>query len=57
MTTIQLLIGALTLLTNAFFVGAEFALISVRRSQIEPKAQAGSKRARTTLWGFSTCRR
>jgi CBS domain containing-hemolysin-like protein len=52
MTTIQLLIGALTLLTNAFFVGAEFALISVRRSQIEPKAQAGNKRARTTLWGI-----
>ncbi|MFE6337838.1 hemolysin family protein [Streptomyces sp. NPDC057806] len=51
MTTIQLLIGALTLLTNAFFVGAEFALISVRRSQIEPKAQAGDKRARATLWG------
>jgi CBS domain containing-hemolysin-like protein len=51
MTTIQLLIGALTLLTNAFFGGAEFALISVRRSQIEPQAQAGSKRARTTLWG------
>lgn len=57
MTTIQLLIGALTLLTNAFFVGAEFALISVRRSQIEPQAQVGSKRARTTLWGWSTCRR
>ncbi|MGC5564944.1 hemolysin family protein [Streptomyces sp. FR-108] len=51
-TTIQLLIGALTLLTNAFFVGAEFALISVRRSQIEPLAQAGNKRARMTLWGL-----
>ncbi|HSY00267.1 MAG TPA: CNNM domain-containing protein, partial [Streptomyces sp.] len=51
MTTIQLLIGALTLLTNAFFVGAEFALISVRRSQIEPQVQAGNKRARTALWG------
>ncbi|MEU3822222.1 hemolysin family protein [Streptomyces sp. NPDC030392] len=51
MTTVQLLIGALTLLTNAFFVGAEFALISVRRSQIEPRAQAGDKRARATLWG------
>lgn len=51
MTVVQLLIGALTLLTNAFFVGAEFALISVRRSQIEPRAQAGHKRARSTLWG------
>ncbi|MFD9864105.1 hemolysin family protein [Streptomyces alboflavus] len=52
MTTVQLLIGALTLLTNAFFVGAEFALISVRRSQIEPKAQQGNRRARLTLWGI-----
>uniref|UniRef100_UPI001F310341 hemolysin family protein n=1 Tax=Streptomyces sp. CRB46 TaxID=2682613 RepID=UPI001F310341 len=52
MTVVQLLIGALTLLTNAFFVGAEFALISVRRSQIEPRAKAGDKRARMTLWGL-----
>ncbi|WP_369215746.1 hemolysin family protein [Streptomyces flavofungini] len=52
MTTVQLLVGALTLLTNAFFVGAEFALISVRRSQIEPRATAGDRRARTTLWGI-----
>ncbi|MGW7354732.1 hemolysin family protein [Streptomyces sp. NPDC054784] len=51
MTAIQLLIGAFTLLTNAFFVGAEFALISVRRSQIEPAALKGNRRARTTLWG------
>ncbi|MFM9372804.1 hemolysin family protein [Streptomyces sp. Da 82-17] len=51
MTTLQLFIGALTLLTNAFFVGAEFALISVRRSQIEPRAKAGDRRARITLWG------
>jgi CBS domain containing-hemolysin-like protein len=52
MTVLQLAIGALTLLTNAFFVGAEFALISVRRSQIEPRAQEGNKRARMTLWGL-----
>ncbi|MFC9063155.1 CNNM domain-containing protein, partial [Streptomyces sp. NPDC057074] len=52
MTAVQLFIGALTLLTNAFFVGAEFALISVRRSQIEPRAKAGDKRARMTLWGL-----
>lgn len=51
MTAIQLLIGALTLITNAFFVGAEFALISVRRSQIEPAALKGNRRAKTTLWG------
>jgi len=34
---------------NAFFVGAEFALVSARRSQIEPRAQAGSRLAKTTL--------
>lgn len=40
------------LLTNAFFVGAEFAIMSARRSQIEPLAEAGSKRARTTLYAM-----
>lgn len=40
------------LVVNAFFVGAEFAVISARRSQIEPKAEAGSKAARTTLWAM-----
>ncbi|MBT2388151.1 HlyC/CorC family transporter [Streptomyces sp. ISL-1] len=52
MTAIQLLIGLLTLVVNAFFVGAEFALISVRRSQIEPDAEAGNRRARSVLWGL-----
>ncbi|MEV0095478.1 hemolysin family protein [Streptomyces sp. NPDC050738] len=52
MTAIQLLIGLLTLVVNAFFVGAEFALISVRRSQIEPEAEAGNRRARSVLWGL-----
>lgn len=37
------------LLTNAFFVGAEFALISARRAQIEPRAEAGSRPAKITL--------
>ncbi len=44
-----LLIGAALLAANAFFVGAEFALVSARRSQIEPRAQAGSRMARSTL--------
>lgn len=44
-----LLVTALLLALNAFFVGAEFALISARRSQIEPLAQSGSRMARTTL--------
>ena len=34
---------------NAFFVGAEFALLAARRSQIEPQAQEGTRAARTTL--------
>jgi CBS domain containing-hemolysin-like protein len=48
-SSVALTIAALLLLANAFFVGAEFALISARRSQIEPKAQEGSRMARTTL--------
>lgn len=43
------LLSIVLILGNAFFVGAEFALISARRSQIEPKALAGSGLARTTL--------
>ncbi|NEE52575.1 DUF21 domain-containing protein, partial [Streptomyces sp. SID8455] len=43
MIVLQLFIGLLTLVVNAFFVGAEFALISVRRSQIEPQAEAGDR--------------
>jgi len=43
------LLAVLLLAANAFFVGAEFALISARRSQIEPHAQGGSRMARITL--------
>ncbi|MCP3820179.1 hemolysin family protein [Streptomyces sp. A3M-1-3] len=52
MTAVQLLIGLATLVVNAFFVGAEFALISVRRSQIEPYADDDHRRARSVLWGL-----
>ncbi|MEU3503095.1 hemolysin family protein [Streptomyces hundungensis] len=52
MTVIQILIGLATLVVNAFFVGAEFALISVRRSQIEPLAEDGNRRARSVIWGL-----
>ncbi|WP_431040692.1 hemolysin family protein [Streptomyces sp. P1-3] len=52
MTVVQLLIGLLTLVVNAFFVGAEFSMISVRRSQIEPHADRGDRRARSVLWGL-----
>ncbi|MEV6723370.1 hemolysin family protein [Streptomyces xanthochromogenes] len=52
MIVIQILIGLATLVVNAFFVGAEFALISVRRSQIEPLAEDGNRRARSVIWGL-----
>jgi CBS domain containing-hemolysin-like protein len=48
-TTTAIVLAILLLAGNAFFVGAEFALISARRSQIEPLAQAGSRRAAATL--------
>jgi CBS domain containing-hemolysin-like protein len=37
------------LLVNAFFVGAEFAVVAARRSQIEPRAEAGSWAAKIAL--------
>lgn len=37
------------LIGNAYFVGAEFALISAKRAQIEPRAEAGSKPAKLTI--------
>ncbi|MFJ1653175.1 hemolysin family protein [Streptomyces sp. NPDC088337] len=49
MSVIQLLFAALLVLANGFFVGAEFALVSVRRSQIEP---LGTARARQVLHGL-----
>lgn len=47
-----LLVGLGLLLANAFFVGAEFAILSSRRSRMEPMVAAGSRRARTTLWAM-----
>jgi CBS domain containing-hemolysin-like protein len=44
---IALAVGLLA--ANAFFVGAEFALVSARRSAVEPLAASGSRAARTTL--------
>jgi CBS domain containing-hemolysin-like protein len=40
------------LVANAFFVGAEFAVISARRSQIEPLAERGSRAAKTALFAM-----
>ena len=44
-----LLLTLVLLLGNGFFVGAEFALVSARRSVIEPMVDSGSRRAGTTL--------
>ncbi|MGW5973187.1 hemolysin family protein [Streptomyces sp. NPDC055186] len=49
MNVLHLLFAALLVLANGFFVGAEFALVSVRRSQIEP---LGTARARQVLYGL-----
>ena len=40
------------LIGNAFFVGAEFAVISARRSQIEPRAEKGNRAAKTALYAM-----
>ena len=40
------------LAVNAFFVAAEFAVISARRSQIEPLALKGKRSAKTALWAM-----
>ncbi|MFM2438076.1 MAG: Magnesium and cobalt efflux protein CorC [Actinomycetota bacterium] len=42
-------LAVVLLLANGFFVGAEFAVISARRTQIEPLADSGSAAARVTL--------
>lgn len=46
---LALVVLVVLLLLNAFFVGAEFALVSARRDQIEPLAADGSTAARITL--------
>jgi len=44
LVAILVLVGA-----NAFFVGSEFALVSVRRPRLQGLAEAGSRRARAAL--------
>lgn len=50
--TVALIIGLILLILNAFFVGSEFAIMSARRSRIEPLADAGSKSAKTVIWAL-----
>lgn len=45
----SLILAFVFLSGNAFFVGAQFALITARRDQIEPLAESGNRAARITL--------
>lgn len=47
-----LVLTVVLLLANAFFVGAEFALVSARRSRMEELAAGGSRRARRAIAGM-----
>ncbi|KAA9393965.1 HlyC/CorC family transporter [Kocuria coralli] len=49
---VAVLVLALLLLGNAFFVGSEFAMVSARRDQLEPRAAEGSRSARSALKGI-----
>ena len=51
-TPVALIITVALLAGNAFFVSAEFAVTSCRRSQLEPLAAAGDARAATALWAL-----
>jgi len=46
---LALSLSVLLLLGNAFFVGAEFAVLAARRSQLEPLAAAGRRSAQLAL--------
>jgi len=48
-SSVAILLSLALLAGNAFFVGAEFALISARRTQIEPRAAEGSWGARIAV--------
>lgn len=49
MSSLAIWVTVILLLLNAFFVGAEFAAMAARRSQLEPLAAGGSKRAQICL--------
>src|SRR5215210_4827228 len=46
---LKLLAVFMLVLANGFFVGSEFALVSVRRPRLEARAAAGSRAARAAL--------
>ncbi|MCI7551593.1 MAG: hemolysin family protein [Actinomycetaceae bacterium] len=47
-----LIVTVLLLIVNAYFVGAEFAVTSSRRSRLEPLAEAGKKSAQKALYAL-----
>ncbi|HVT74200.1 MAG TPA: hemolysin family protein [Lacunisphaera sp.] len=47
---LQLLAIVALVLANGFFVAAEFALVKVRASQLQPMARTGGWRVRLALW-------
>ncbi|MDH3298462.1 MAG: CNNM domain-containing protein, partial [Gemmatimonadota bacterium] len=48
-TALMLLAVVLLVLANAFFVAAEFALVTARQSRIEEKADRGDRMAQQVL--------
>ena len=56
-TPLALVVTVILLAGNAFFVGAEFAVTSSRRSQLEPLAETGDARAATALWALQNVSR
>lgn len=48
-TSTALIVAVVLLLGNFYFVASEFALVSARRTRVEPRAAQGSRMARTTL--------
>lgn len=48
-SALALLLTVVLLALNALFVAAEFALLSARRTQLEPRVQAGSAAARMAM--------
>lgn len=49
MTTLQLILAAVFIAANAFFVAVEFALVATPRSPLEQLAAEGNRRARIAL--------
>lgn len=48
--SVALILTVVLLAGNAFFVGAEFAVMSVRRAQLEPLLADGARGAKTTMY-------